>query len=381
VDALPVSSNTLDALWEPNSEQERDNMAERVQRANSKGAIDRAGEMLVPWWRGAPKPEPSQFSAAFDAVENWRTCHALPLLTLRMNLTGRSRRVDSTAIIAQRLKRFSSAMNKLAREPKMKLSQMQDLGGCRAIVSDVSAVRRLFDLYAGEQATLLQSEGGLVCDNHLDTPRESGYRGIHVIARYEAQIKENEPWNGQRIEVQLRSQLQHAFATAVETVTTFTGEPLKFGAGPQDWRRFFSLMGTALALREGTPPVPNTPTTMKELVTELRANAKELRVGQRLRGWAEALKVTRKLPKGLHRPKWLLLVLDAERSLVRIRGFADSEKARQALAEIEQSADARKLDAVRVWVGDVRNLRRAYPNYYADTAKFLKALDEALAQG
>jgi hypothetical protein len=54
----------------------------------------------------------------------------MPLLTFRMGLTKRAKRVESEALIAQRLKRFSSVMNKLSREPTMKLSQMHDLGGC-----------------------------------------------------------------------------------------------------------------------------------------------------------------------------------------------------------------------------------------------------------
>jgi hypothetical protein len=35
-------------------------------------------------------------------------------------------------------------MNKLTGEPRMKLSQMQDLGGCRAIMSSIDAVEQLY---------------------------------------------------------------------------------------------------------------------------------------------------------------------------------------------------------------------------------------------
>jgi hypothetical protein len=57
-----------------------------------------------------------------------------------MGLTSRTKRVAPGGLIAQWLKRVTSMLNKLAREPHMKLSQMQDLGGCRAIVPDVAAV-------------------------------------------------------------------------------------------------------------------------------------------------------------------------------------------------------------------------------------------------
>jgi ppGpp synthetase/RelA/SpoT-type nucleotidyltranferase len=42
------------------------------------------------------------------------------------------------------------------------------------------------------------------------------------------------PWNRLWIEIQLRTSLQHAWATAVETVDAFTNENLKFGAGSDD---------------------------------------------------------------------------------------------------------------------------------------------------
>jgi hypothetical protein len=36
------------------------------------------------------------------------------------------------------------------------------------------------------------------------------------------------------------------------------------------------------------------------------------------------------------------------------------------------------LDAVLVWVNSARDLKAAYPNYYADTGAFIKALNQAL---
>jgi hypothetical protein len=108
--------------------------------------------------------------------------------------------------------------------------------------------------------------------------KKDGYRGIHVVARYHPRKSEREPWDGHRVEIQMRTRLQHAFSTAVETVTAFTRQPLKFGAGPVEWRRFFSLMGSALALREGTESVPDTPTDKTQLIAEFKNAAAELKV-------------------------------------------------------------------------------------------------------
>src|SRR2546427_10228515 len=107
-----------------------------------------------------------------------------------------------------------------------------------------------------------------------------GYRGIHLIYKYRSKSRRHRVWRGLRIEIQIRSQLQHAWATAVETVDAFTGHGLKVSGGTgtekKDWGRFFALMSSAIACRENCPIVPNTPSTEEELIRELRALAQQL---------------------------------------------------------------------------------------------------------
>jgi len=349
-------------------------MVQWVKRGHSKGEIDRSGEMLIPWWTDPnPKLDDGQFQA-YKVVENWRTSHGLPLNVVQAVLRSRAQRVELNVIVAQRLKRFSSIMNKLVREPRMKLSQMHDLGGCRAILSDVQAVRTLFEMYRG-QPVLLNDETSLKCYDYITNPKDDGYRGIHVVARYHPRRESRAPWDGQRIEIQLRTKLQHAFATAVETVTTFTKEPLKFGAGPAEWRRFFALMGSALGVRERKPLVNGTPKNEPELTAELRKSVRELKVRQRLRRWAQAV---RTLPRrNVTDFKWLLLVLDTEKNTIQVTGFTDRRQASREIAKIEPSTN-KNLDAVLVSVSSIKQLRAAYPNYYADTTAFLEALNVAL---
>jgi (p)ppGpp synthase/HD superfamily hydrolase len=348
-------------------------MTEWVKREYGKGLIDRAGHLLVPWWKGGPKPE--ELGRSYIIIQNWRTSHALPLNVFQAVLRSRAKRVEERVIVAQRLKRFSSIMAKLVREPSMKLSQMQDLGGCRAILSSVREVDDLYAMYRGNDP-LFADATSVKCYDYLRHPKPDGYRGIHVVGRYNARSIARESWNGHRIELQLRTRLQHAFATTVETVTTFTRSPLKFGSGPTEWRRSFSLMGSALAVRESTSLVSDTPTDYKELIQELRECTKALKVRERLRGWADAL---RALPRSnLKGFKWILLVLDTKAHTIRTRGYSVRQEAAKAIEEIEQSKQE-ELDAVLVWVGSISDLRAAYPNYYADTKEFIEALNVALA--
>lgn len=353
---------------------ELEDMKEYTERKYGKGEIDRAGECLVEWWKtpnATLMEEP--FSTAYGIVENWRTSHGFPLVVFQRVLRKRARELDGTAIVAKRLKRFTSAIYKLLREEHMKLSQMQDLGGCRAIVRDVPTVYKLCENYLKIDSNS-PPPWTAKCYDYIKCPKADGYRGIHVVGRYRARQKKFEPWDGHRIEIQLRSKLQHAFATAVETVTTFTRQPLKFGGGLVEWKRFFSLMGTVLALREGTTLVEGTPQDKNSLIGELRVVVKELNVRKRLRGWTRALKQLRR--RNIRDYKWLLIVLNTSDNTIEVTGFKVADEASKAVADIEKTK-GEDVDAVLVWVSSITELKEAYPNYYADTREFIKALNVA----
>ena len=192
----------------------------------------------------------------------------------------------------------------------------------------MKSVCDLYHLYRGDEP-LLPTEGALRCYDYIKEPKDDGYRGIHIAGRYHPRVADREPWRDQRIEIQLRTHLRHAFATAVETVTTFTKQPLKFGAGPEEWRRFFSLMGSALADLEGTPYVNNTPTNHSALILELQDATEGLKVRQRLHGWADAVRVLpRRNLKGF---KWLLLVLNLADTTIQVTGYANRVEANGSL--------------------------------------------------
>src|SRR2546428_3738699 len=80
-------------------------------------------------------------------INNWRSSHAFSLQSFKMTLLVRAKNVDNKAIVAQRLKRLPSIELKLRRFKDMRLSQMQDLGGCRAVVANIRRLRSLMKLY------------------------------------------------------------------------------------------------------------------------------------------------------------------------------------------------------------------------------------------
>ena len=179
--------------------------------------------------------------------------------------------------------------------------------------------------------------------------------------------------------MQIRSQYQHAWATAVETAGTFIGEELKAGQGSVEWLRFFQLMGSVIAQRERAPLVEGTPSNREQLRDELDEYAYKLNVENRLLGYAETIQRMELQAENAH---YFLLKLDPDSRQLAITGFKleEQEKAQAAYAAAERSIKGRPaMDAVLVSVGSLAELQRAYPNYFADTRVFIALLKQALA--
>ena len=252
---------------------------------------------------------------------------------------------------------------------------MQDIGGCRAVVANVQQVGKLFQLYKNSD---LKHPLAHVC-NYIEKPKPSGYRSVHLIYKYYSDRKHT--YDGLKIEVQLRSALQHAWATAVETVGTFIQQALKSSQGEADWLRFFALMGTAIALREHCNPVPDTPTKGQELKKELKEYAARLDVESHLRAYGAALQ-TLEQPKPDAHFHYYLLALDPAAKQIKITGYKQTEleKASEDYLAIERTAQSGAVvDAVLVSVDSLTALRRAYPNYFLDTHLFIQAVQHAIA--
>ena len=79
---------------------------------------------------------------AMVVIDNWRAAHAYPLHVIYTHLRRMAKENDEKIIVAERLKRLDSIINKLKREKTMSLWTMQDLGGCRFIVPE------LYDVFA-----------------------------------------------------------------------------------------------------------------------------------------------------------------------------------------------------------------------------------------
>jgi GTP pyrophosphokinase len=143
--------------------------------------------------------------------------------------------------VVQRLKRREQIMWKLARFPESKLSNMGDIGGCRAVLENRAHIEGVL-----RRIRKNWQVHGRIRDTR-DEPAPSGYRAVHVIV-----IRDR-----RRIEVQLRTPREHEWAVAVERTAARLGYGLKEGEGPADLLEYFRLASHGLYLEsKGAEPDP-----------------------------------------------------------------------------------------------------------------------------
>ena len=329
----------------------------------SRGRINRAG-----WALAASDADPNSLKLREDlrVLNNWRSAHGFPLNEVHDGLRTMATRIEDDAIVSQRLKTKPSTLSKLRRFPRMQLARMQDMGGCRAAMHTIAQVQELREAH-------LASDSGhkLIRDiDYIERPKPSGYRGVHLVYRY----RSDNAFNGLHVEVQLRSRLQHAWATAVETAGAFLKHALKFNEGEEEWLRFFALASSALALKEGCPPVPDTPSSPSSLHREVRVYASRLDVVARMREYGQLIRNMSTF-KRIGAFYFLL-----ERRPVEETTFIipyDKDELDEATADYLVYEEEGR-DAVLVSTDSLEDVRRAYPNYWLDARVFLAEMKDIL---
>jgi ppGpp synthetase/RelA/SpoT-type nucleotidyltranferase len=327
---------------------------------------------------------------ALQIINNWRSSHAYPLQVVKMNLKRRALSVDPAALVAQRLKRIEAIKMKMERNKKagfdFGLSTMQDLGGCRAVMSSVQEVEKLARVF--EEADSRSPERGSVLAKPFDyirTPKADGYRGMHRVYRYRSQTKTGIPaeklsflsrFNGLKIEIQLRSILQHQWASAVETAGRYTRQDIKGSAGEEKWARFFALTSSAIAVTEDRPLVPGTPANERILRREILKFKDQLSLLKRYTAPIQSIP-----SGGVKGADMFILLVDPDSRKLEARPFKKKRliEAQDAYFDAERSIRNRDgVEAVLVEVDSPEMLSVAYPSYYLDARDFVKTVEAFL---
>lgn len=330
----------------------------------SRKSLDKAGRALL---------DPFTRSEVIEKVSSWRMTH-LPVLrvfveelTKHLNANG-----IPFAFYSQRIKRMTSIIDKLRNNPQMGLGGLQDIGGARFVfdtMDELEHCKAALETFVPIGFTLYR------ITDYIKEPKSSGYRSIHYVYQYHSD--DNEELDGLRIELQIRTRLEHSWAMAVETASLISRTSLK--ANIEDgsiWRKFFKLVSAIFAQREDKPvPQEFIGYSHDDFCREYIQYVEQYKLLDQLR----ALRVTVNWDDvyGDSNDGYCVLSINFAEKTVAYRTYplADEDSATSTFAQMEQNIDSNEA-VLLVSIAKMQELREAYPSYFLDTKEFLSALSE-----
>ena len=133
-------------------------------------------------------------------------------------------------------------------------------------------------------------------------------------------------------------------------------------------------MGSWIAYREKTNSVPNTPDSLEVLVAEIKQLSSQLNIADRLKAFRASAPRLERDPRGYH-----ILDLNLATRKVRVVSYDELSRASVEFEELEKRYRLDRDKDVLLAAVYGANMRRAYPNYFADTAIFIGELSQALS--
>ena len=203
-------------------------MAELISRKQ----LDKAGKRFRKFEEGPSDVELLQTYRDFRAIEMPQVFRELA-----KGLDGMS------ALLSARAKRTDTIVRKLRRESTMQLTTMADIIGFRIVVDCLETQRRVVDKLC-ESGTILKVQ------DYLLSPKNSGYRGVHIIMPIKQKLPKSSDQSKFTYEVQIRTVYQHLWSTESESY----GEQVKEGGGSLSVRDYLTELGARIRLIEDGQP-------------------------------------------------------------------------------------------------------------------------------
>lgn len=320
----------------------------------SKSRVNRAGKNVR---LGNASPDD------LHVIEEWRAAHRAVLNTFQAILRNRTRR--TRIIVAQRHKRKRTIFDKLQRLPEMQLARMDDIAGCRLIFANI------------EQLTSFRADFHKARFNHkrrndldkydyLKSPKLTGYRGIHDVYEYNVNSTVGKRLAGLYLEIQYRTLVQHAWATAVEVIGFITESQPKFQQGDKRFEQAMALASEILArgFENSTGPCPEL--NSRDVVSRFMAFDEEL-------GLLNTLSALNAADKAVTERRNAILIF-SESGELEVKTYRDSTDALKALFDLEKQFPDRDVVLVRADTGD--EVRLAFRNYFSDAMDFIQLVND-----
>ena len=329
----------------------------------SRNKLNKAGEIVV------ANEDIFKVAESITLIDDWRALHqpVLDDLSEQIALILSDNDIP-VAFSSKRLKRMTSIVDKLKHNPSMGLGGVQDIGGARFAFEDIPTLLSAYQLL---QETSLDRFSLKTTYNYVQRPKESGYRSIHFVYKYHS---DDEDKNGMLVELQIRTRLQHDWATAVETAELISQSPLKASVGDEQWQDYFKLVSAIFARKEKQATSANYANfTEADFCKQYNLVENEHKFTEQLSSLVGAVKIASEhsFNKG-----YVVVHIDYENHISRLRHFKaeDIEAANELYSKVESSINRGTGAVVLVSVSDMNELREAYPSYFLNANEFIMAL-------
>lgn len=348
----------------------------------SRSQVTRAGKKL----KNGEYDSESELEQLMDVLSFWRLEHEQPLNDAFNLLKKETLKIDNKAIFGRRLKRYSSIVKKIERFKTMQLGNMRDIGGCRAIVAGQSKLNKLVRNLRKDKR-FRDSNGSIRKRDYISAPKDDGYRSYHLIG----QFSDDEETN-RFIEVQVRTKIQHDWATTLEIVDLFTGQALKSNLGRADWTEFFFYVGQQFAVMDNVSGFLSLPLKKQfeeyskkvaadeyllESCEQAQKSAKRVNAIHALNGFAQSLRFIEDEVKQTKSEGYVLIELNVQERVLKTTMFPESksEDAEKVYTSLETKF-INKSDIVIALISTsiVNDIRDAYPNFFGDSTEFIHYL-------
>lgn len=297
-------------------------------------------------------------------IEEWRAAHRAVLNTFQASLRNRTK--NKNIVVAQRHKRRNTIFNKLLRLPRMDLARMDDVAGCRLIFTSIDELTKFRNSFHKARFRH-QRKNDVEKYNYITRPKSTGYRGIHDVYSYDVNSIHGSMYKGLLVEIQYRTLVQHAWATAVEVIGFITESQPKFQQGDNRYGTCMALASEILARAHEGLKGPYPELEDSDLLKQFNDLDNELHLVRTLTGLNIVEAQTTE-----NRNSILIFKTDGE---LEVRSFREATDALKALFKLEQ--DFPELDIVLVKADSKEEIRVAFKNYFSDAKDFIRMLTDA----
>jgi putative GTP pyrophosphokinase len=354
----------------------------------SKRTITTIGKVLK-----TADPYSKAFDEACDAFDAYRNLFITPMHKVAKRcysvLITSMKLKKKDYILAQRLKRLESVRIKLTNGTVNNLVTMGDIGGLRIILNDLDAVSTFQEAFCPKRRGHITLQD---TKDYIQHPKANGYRSLHLQLQV---VHNHDIFTALPIELQVRTKLQHAWATAVEVAGVIQNKHYKTGDWDANWEHFFQAASKVLAHKE-THPKAQLPTDLLQALRHANQLETQTTALDTLKNASKACKsLTSPPPSKAKKVKkhdgQVMLVLQKRESGNPTENVwiweADWKTVPKkpslfgpSFVSFERNYEKHKKGMVlTIYLDDMKHLKEAYPNYFLDTQVFVSTLEALLS--